>query len=62
MGQQSWIENTQSLCNGGGCVLADQVKSLNWQVCRAKLKAKAPKKVMQEVLGKLGVLIFGDEK
>ena len=45
---------------GGGCVLADQVKSLDWQVCRAKLKAKAPKKVMREVLGKLGVLVFGD--
>ena len=45
---------------GGGCILADQVKSLDWKVRRAKLKAKAPKKVMQEVLGKLGVLILGD--
>ncbi|MDA0691895.1 MAG: endoribonuclease MazF [Nitrospinae bacterium] len=47
---------------GGGCVLADQVKSLDWKVRQAKFKAKAPKKVMEEVLGKLGVLIFGEEE
>jgi len=46
---------------GGGWVLADQVKSLDWKIRQAKFKAKAPKKVMEEVLGKLGVLIFGEE-
>jgi mRNA interferase MazF len=43
---------------GGGCVLVDQIKSVDWKARRAKYKAKAPKKVMEEVLGKLGVLIF----
>ena len=42
--------------------MADQVKSLDWKVRQAKFKAKAPKKVMEEVLGKLGVLIFGEEE
>jgi len=45
---------------GGGCVLVDQIKSVDWQVRQAKHKAKAPKKVMEEVLGKLGVLIFDE--
>lgn len=43
---------------GGGCVWVDQVKSVDWRVRRAKYKSTAPGKVMEEVLGKLGVLIF----
>lgn len=43
---------------GGGCVLADQIKSVDWNVRQARHKSKAPRKVMEEVLGKLGVLIF----
>lgn len=46
---------------GGGCVLVDQIKSLDWRVRRARFKSKAPKKVMQEVLGKLEVLIFPED-
>ena len=44
----------------GGCVLVDQIKSLDWRVRRAEYKYKAPKKVMDEVLGKLGALIFDE--
>ncbi len=43
---------------GGGCVLTDQVKSLDWRIRRAKFKSKAPRKVMEEVLGKLHALLF----
>ncbi|QPJ64285.1 MAG: endoribonuclease MazF [Candidatus Nitrohelix vancouverensis] len=43
-----------------GCVLVDQIKSVDWRVRQAKYKSKAPKKVMEEVLGKLGVLIFDE--
>lgn len=45
----------------GGCVLVDQIKSLDWKARHAKFKSKAPRKVMEEVLGKIEVLIFGDE-
>lgn len=40
--------------------MVDQIKSVNWQVRKARQKSKAPKKVMEEVLGKLGVLIFDE--
>lgn len=43
---------------GGGCVLVDQIESMDWRVRRARFKAKTPKIVMEEVLGKLEVLIF----
>lgn len=46
----------------GGCVLVDQIKSLDWKVRNAKFKSKAPRKVMEEVLGKIEVLIFGEEQ
>ncbi len=40
-----------------GVVLADQVKNLDWQVRRAKLLCRAPASVVEEVLGKLLVLL-----
>jgi mRNA interferase MazF len=43
---------------GSGCVLVDQVKSVDWRARRAKYKSKASKKMMEEVLAKLGVLMF----
>ncbi len=46
---------------GGGCVLADQVKSLDWRIRHAKLKSKAPPKLLTEVLEKLEILILGIE-
>ncbi len=45
---------------GSGCVLVDQIKSVDWRARQAKYKSKAPKKVMEEVRGKLAVLIFDE--
>ncbi|PIR01407.1 MAG: hypothetical protein COV66_01190 [Nitrospinae bacterium CG11_big_fil_rev_8_21_14_0_20_45_15] len=45
---------------GGGCVLVDQIKSVDWRIRQTRHKSKATKKVMEEVLGKLGALIFDD--
>lgn len=39
-------------------VLADQVKSLDWKVRRAKLKGRADTEVIDEVCGMLKALIF----
>ena len=47
--------------DGGGCILVDQIKSLDWKARHAKFKNKIPRKVMEEVVGKIEVLIFGDE-
>ena len=38
-------------------VLADQIKSLDWRVRRAKRIAKAPKDVTRDVLAKVATLI-----
>jgi mRNA interferase MazF len=40
-----------------GAILSDQVKSLDWQVRKAKLVACAPKDVLEEVLAKIHTLI-----
>jgi mRNA interferase MazF len=40
-----------------GAVLADQIKSLDWQVRKAKLSCRAPASVVEEVTGKLLVLL-----
>ncbi len=40
-----------------GVVLADQVKSLDWQVRKAEFVCKVPPEVTQEVLAKIRVLI-----
>ena len=39
-------------------VLADQVKSLDWRARKAKKKAVASEKVVDEVVGKLSALIL----
>jgi len=40
-----------------GVVLADQVKSLDWQSRQAKRKEKAPKEVVMETLAKVHALL-----
>ena len=40
-----------------GVVLADQVKNLDWHVRRARLLCRAPADVVEEVTGKLLVLL-----
>ena len=40
-----------------GVVLADQVRSLDWVARRAELICPAPKEVVEEALGKVGVLL-----
>jgi len=42
-----------------GVVLADQVKSLDWRVRKAKLICRLPARAVNEVLQKLGVLLSG---
>jgi len=42
-----------------GVILADQVRSLDWQARRAELICAAPKEVVEEALGKVGVLLGG---
>ncbi len=44
--------------SGGGCILVDQIKSVDWAARRAKYKSKVSQKVLDEVVGKLSVLIF----
>lgn len=41
-----------------GVVLADQIKSLDWQARRAEFACKAPVDVLAEVQAKIQVLIF----
>lgn len=40
-----------------GVVLSDQVKSLDWRAGRACFSSNAPRKVLSEVLEKLGLLL-----
>lgn len=40
-----------------GVILADQVKSLDWQARKSEFISKLPKKIMDEVLLKLNTLI-----
>lgn len=40
-----------------GAILADQVKSMDWRVRKARLLCKAPKGVVQEVLAKIVTLV-----
>jgi mRNA interferase MazF len=41
----------------GGCVLADQIKNLDWKIRKAKFSEKIPPSILNEVLGKLKVLL-----
>lgn len=43
----------------GGVILADQVKSLDWQVRRAEKKGKVAKTVLEEVVGKVRAILEG---
>ena len=40
-----------------GTLLSDQVKSLDWRARRAEIACRAPKSVVDEVLGKLATLL-----
>ena len=40
-----------------GAILSDQIKSLDWQVRKAKLMACTPKDVLEEVLSKIHTLL-----
>jgi mRNA interferase MazF len=40
-----------------GVVLSDQIKSLDWRARRADIACRAPKSVIDEVLGKLTTLL-----
>jgi mRNA interferase MazF len=40
-----------------GVILADQIKSLDWKARRAEIACRAPKSVIDEVLGKLNTLL-----
>jgi len=51
------FEVSISTPNIKGVVLADQVKSLDWQ---ARKKIKAPRRVLEETLGKLGALLWSE--
>jgi mRNA interferase MazF len=42
---------------GGGVVLADQVKCLDWMARKAEFRARAPAEVVSEVLAKLRTLL-----
>lgn len=42
-----------------GVVLADQVKSLDWQARAARKVDEAPREVLAEVLGKIATLLEG---
>lgn len=41
-----------------GAILADQVKSLNWQSRKASFICKVPNKTLLEVISKIELLIF----
>lgn len=42
---------------GGGVVLADQVKSVDWRARQASRKGKASKGVMTQVMARIRVLL-----
>jgi mRNA interferase MazF len=46
---------------GAGAVLADQVKSLDWRIRKAKRLAKAPKETVSDVLAKILALLGDDD-
>lgn len=45
-------------CKTTGCVLADQVRSLDWSTRKAKRIEAAPRTVIEEVIAKLAVLLL----
>jgi mRNA interferase MazF len=45
-----------------GAILADQIKSLDWRVRKAKRTASAPQYVLEEVLAKIHALLGFDSR
>jgi mRNA interferase MazF len=45
-------------CKTTGCVLADQVRSLDWMARKATRIETAPKAIIEQVIAKLGVLLL----
>ena len=45
-------------CKTTGCVLADQVRSLDWSARKAKRIEAAPRTVIEEVIAKLAALLL----
>ena len=45
-------------CKTTGCVLADQVRSLDWSARKATRIETAPRAVIEEVIAKLAVLLL----
>ena len=45
-------------CKTTGCILADQVRSLDWSARKATRIEAAPKAAIQEVIAKLAVLLL----
>jgi len=41
-----------------GVVLSDQVKNLDWRVRKAEFICKLPDHVIEEILAKLGAVLF----
>jgi mRNA interferase MazF len=53
------VDSATELAGAKGVVLVDQVKALDWRARNGELAARAPRKVVQEVLAKLKVLLPG---
>ncbi|HJV33962.1 endoribonuclease MazF [Geomonas sp.] len=45
--------------NAQGVILADQVKSLDWQVRRAEKKGAVSKEILKQVMGKIMAILEG---
>lgn len=43
-----------------GAILSDQVRSLDWKARRAELICRIPKEIIEEITGKLTVLLLQD--
>jgi mRNA interferase MazF len=53
------VDTETDLAGAKGVVLADQIKALDWRARNGELAARAPKKVVAEVLARLKVLLPG---
>jgi mRNA interferase MazF len=52
------VEVPDTIKKGGGVVLADHVKSMDWSARRAEFECTAPAEVVTRVLAKLRALLF----
>jgi mRNA interferase MazF len=53
------VATQTELAGAKGVMLADQLKALDWRAGNGELAARAPRKVVAEVLAKLKVLLPG---